>query len=176
MIYLSQDSNLSLYPTFPLHLPIPYQICKWWPRKNSSDVIETYQHGHPTHILPVVSPAWWPADQLIYTAIYMVPYLTQRSTHYQPRSLRVLASISLLQQTPPEWSGLEDLLGRWIFGFMLGVFRKWSLWHSMSQWIGIQTPVRACLRRARHKMGQSTIFLSPKTGLYLGPSSSFSKP
>ena len=81
-----------------------------------------------------------------------------------------------LQKSPPVWSGLVDLLRKWISGLMIGELRKRSLVLSMTQWIGIWTLVLAPLSKAWLTMGQSTSFLSPKTSLYLGHSSSFSRP
>ena len=36
--------------------------------------------------LPIVSPAEWPADNLICAAVYVVTYLTQRPKYFQPGS------------------------------------------------------------------------------------------
>ena len=85
MKYLSQESSPSLYPTFALCNPMPYQISKQWSRKNSAVGIETFQLGHPTPTLPIFSPCWY-ADHFLCTVVYVVPYLTQRATYLSPHS------------------------------------------------------------------------------------------
>ena len=80
---------------------------------------------------------------------------------------------SYLQQSPPGWSGLGNLLWRWISGLMLKGFKKVSLWLSMSQGIGIQTLVWEPFNRAWLTIGQNTFFPSPNSTLYLGHSSYF---
>ena len=59
----------------------------------------------------------------------------------------------------------------WLVGF-----RKSSMWFSLSQWIENWTLLWASLSRAWLTMGQSASFLSLKATLYLGHSSSFSRP
>ena len=121
----------------------------------SSLSIQTLQLSHS-----IGWSAWWPADQLICTAVYVVPYLTQRSTYFLPRSHEGSRQIiAYLQQTP---TGTVDLLRKWTSLLMLGTFIKWSLWLLMSQWIGIWKTVWAPLRRVWLKMGRSTCILSQK--------------
>ena len=69
-------------------------------------------------------------------------------------------------------SGLAGEVDTWTYA--CGI-RKLSLWLLMSHWIGIQTTVWALLTQAWLTMGQSTSFPSPKTCLFLGHSSSFSR-
>ena len=88
----------------------------------------------------------------------------------------LLQELALLQQTIPGCSGLLDLLEMWTSGLMFGRFRKCILWFFMSHWIGIQTLVWTHLSRAWLTIVQSSCFLSPKTRLCMGHSSSFSRP
>lgn len=66
-------------------LLIHYQVYNWWSWKNSSVGIETFKLSHHTHTLPmsVLHGDHWPPHML---EVYMVPYLTHWSTHFQPYS------------------------------------------------------------------------------------------
>ena len=68
-----------------------------------------------------------------------------------------------------------DILGRCISGLVLGGFRKGSVLFSISQWIVIQTMVWAPLSMSCLTTGQSACILSPKTSLFWGHSSSYSR-
>ena len=68
------------------------------------------------------------------------------------------------------------LLVRWISRFTLRRIRRWSLWVSMSQWLGIYEGVWAPFSRVWMTMRQSSRIRSPQTSLHLGQSSSFSRP
>lgn len=48
--------------------------------------METFQLGHPTPILPIFSPSCWHAEYFLCFVVYLVPYLTQGATHFQPCS------------------------------------------------------------------------------------------
>ena len=145
---LNQDSTPSHYPTFFCHPSIPYQIYKWWSRKNSSVLLETFQLIHPKPTLPVVSPSWLPTDHFICTAVYVVPYLQQRSIYFPPHSHESSIKNELTSADPTWTIRFMDFPGRWISGVVHGGFRKWSLWLPMSQWIGIWTLIWAHLSRA----------------------------
>ena len=67
-------------------------------------------------------------------------------------------------------------MGQSISALVLGGFRKWSLWLSMPHRIGIWTPVWTALSKAWMTMDHIENFLSSKTSLHLGNSSSFSRP
>lgn len=71
---------------FPSVLPSPIKYASGGLDLNSLVNIETFQIDHTILTLPIVSHSLWPADNFICTAVYLVPYLTQRYTHFQPRS------------------------------------------------------------------------------------------
>ena len=173
--YLSKDNSTSLFPTFSLQL-ILYQIYKRWSRKNSSVAIEKFQLGHPTPTLPTVS-----TSQFLLTTSYTLQFMW---SHIWPRDKHIFNHVHMsalvriiLPVADPAWTiRFVDLLGWWISKLGLGGFRSWSLRLSMSQCISYRTPFWAPLSRAWLTMGQSASFQSPKTSLYLGHSSSFSRP
>ena len=101
--YLSQDITPSLYSTCYLSIPIPYQIYKWWSKNNSSVCTETFQLGHPTPTLPIVSPSWWPADDLICTKVYTWSNIWHRDQQiFNHVHMRALVKISL-PAAGPNW-------------------------------------------------------------------------
>jgi len=60
--------------------------------KNSSVGIDIYSNmGHPPLNLPIDSPVYWPTGNLKCTVVYVVPYLTHKSTHFQQCSYEALS-------------------------------------------------------------------------------------
>ena len=102
----------------------------------------------------------------------MVTDLTLRSTSFQPPTHKGPSENSLICCTP---RSVKWLL-RWISRLLLRGVRSWSLWLSMSQWIGIYEGVWAPFSRVWMTMRQSSRIRSPQTSLHLGQSSSFSRP
>ena len=100
--YLRQDSHPSLYPTFLIYLLIPYQIYLRWSRKNPSVGIDTFQLGHPTPTLPIVSHSEWPTDTS-YVLVFMWFHIWLRDKHiFNHVHMRALARISL-PAAHPTW-------------------------------------------------------------------------
>ena len=59
-------------------------------------------------------------------------------------------------------TGLVDLLRRWISGLVLGGFRKWSLWHSMSRWMASKNQSKHPWAVPGRQCGRVHVFCDPK--------------
>ena len=66
--------------------PDPLSTKMRWSRKKSCVDVETFQIGHPTHKFPIFNHSELAHNNIICTAVCMIPYLTQTSTHFQPCS------------------------------------------------------------------------------------------
>jgi len=129
----------------------------------SSVAIDTIQHGHPLPTLPIVIPSWLPTDNLMCTAIYVVPNLTQRWKYFQPHSHERSKKNYLSWKTTPGWPELLDLLERWASELVLRGFRKWSPWLLRSLLFVFQTLIWALLTKSWLTICWSVCLLSPKS-------------
>ena len=110
--------SMSLPKIFPPSSD-PYQIYKWWSRKNTSFAIEKFHISHPTLTLPIVRPAHVPLTTS-YVLWSMWSHIWLRDQHiFNHIPMKILARISLPEGTPSGWSGILDLLWRWIYKLVL---------------------------------------------------------
>lgn len=147
----------------------------WWSRKKTSLGIETFQLEpssiHSSHDQALTLEHWTPHG----TVAYMFQTFTQRSKHFHHVHINALEIISITQLTTPGWSGFSVCWVWWISGHVLGDLGNED-WLYISHWVDIRTSGWAFLSRDWLTMCQNARFLSFKTSLVLGHSSSFTRP
>lgn len=126
--------------------------------------------------IPIISPSWWPADHLMEIVVYLAPKFDSEIKTLSTTFTWVLQQEStFLHQTTPLRSGPEGSLGRWTSGEMLGDLGK-EVFDFFFHWNCMWTPVWGNLSKSWLTIGWCVSRLSPKTSIYIGHPSSYSRP
>lgn len=84
--YLIQEYSPSIYPEISPSSDPPTQL-KLYSRNNTSvGIYIRCTTGHPTPTLPIITSSQLPVDYLMCAAVYMIPNLILRLTHFQQHS------------------------------------------------------------------------------------------